>query len=406
MSVILTTKEVLNEYLKLQKGPKQKSDEWLSIRKKTIGGSEIATVLGLNSFSSVKQLIAEKVGLTKFNGNLATRWGNLFETVTRQYTEKILHMDHKIIDDISSIEGIIPRQRYSPDGLGIVTIDGIDYIILFEFKAPLNTLPTNTIPCHYLPQVKTGLLNINICNYSIFVNNCYRKCSLNDFNFTEIYDKTFHKSDLKKRKYGINKKPSACGIICFNQTIDNYNNIKNKINSYSMIDDIKSDNDYNEMDTEILIDSKDDPIDFGESDENILNRLFILREKNLVKAYYYPMLLNDNTMNTDDFTKKYKNDIIRSFDKLSKKNNKLIVGYLPWKLMISKVIKQDRDPNWLDVIKEPVENTLKIIDEILESDNIEETFNKKFKEETIFNDDLIDEIKNFDIISDDILYQE
>jgi predicted phage-related endonuclease len=60
----------------------------------------VATVLGLNPYKKPHQLIAEKIGLpgNEFDGNSATRWGNLFETVTRDFSIKFLKMEHDIIE--------------------------------------------------------------------------------------------------------------------------------------------------------------------------------------------------------------------------------------------------------------------------------------------------------------------
>ena len=55
-------------------------EEWLALRKKYIGGSDAAAVVGLNSFSSPYSLWAEKTGrLAGFGGNLATEVGTYLE---------------------------------------------------------------------------------------------------------------------------------------------------------------------------------------------------------------------------------------------------------------------------------------------------------------------------------------
>lgn len=55
-------------------------EEWLERRKKTIGGSDAAAVVGLNPFSSQYSLWAEKTGrVPGFEGNLATEVGTYLE---------------------------------------------------------------------------------------------------------------------------------------------------------------------------------------------------------------------------------------------------------------------------------------------------------------------------------------
>ena len=63
---------------------KQRSDEWYQLVQRTIGGSEISTVLGENKYKTKYDLAKEKVGLLpKFTGNAATRWEQYLKTLLR-----------------------------------------------------------------------------------------------------------------------------------------------------------------------------------------------------------------------------------------------------------------------------------------------------------------------------------
>ena len=64
-------------------------DEWKALRKNYIGGSDAATVVGLNPFASPFSLWAEKTGnAPEFNGNLATEVGSyLEEFVARKFSD-------------------------------------------------------------------------------------------------------------------------------------------------------------------------------------------------------------------------------------------------------------------------------------------------------------------------------
>ena len=64
-------------------------DEWKALRKNYIGGSDAATVVGLNPFASPFSLWAEKTGNSpEFNGNLATEVGSyLEEFVARKFSD-------------------------------------------------------------------------------------------------------------------------------------------------------------------------------------------------------------------------------------------------------------------------------------------------------------------------------
>ena len=177
----LNKQKLLNDFLiQYDHLPKQGTEEWKILRNNYIGGSEISIITGDNKYMSIKELIRRKLGLSEFNGNLATRWGKIFEIITNKLCKKILEITE--IFETSSIPTNNINIRYSPDGLtiGKININGNkkEYIILFEFKSPISTIPIGTVPKHYLPQIKMGLWAINIVDISIFINNIYRKCSL------------------------------------------------------------------------------------------------------------------------------------------------------------------------------------------------------------------------------------
>lgn len=211
----------------------QGSPEWLADRIYNIGGSEMATITGDNCFSSIDQLVSQKIGFSHFSGNIATKWGKLFENVTKQITEIIFDIDEGI-KETGSLDGAVPNQKYSPDGLAVIKFkcDGIicdknieteEYcIVLFEFKSPLYSIPSGVIPKYYLPQVKTGLCSIPITDFALFISNMFRKCSFDVLGMSKDYDKDFHsrdsksKSNIKSAKKDTN--PLAFGMILFYQT--------------------------------------------------------------------------------------------------------------------------------------------------------------------------------------------
>lgn len=387
--------------------PAQKSSEWYSLKSKTIGGSEVATILGLNPFRKVKSLIAEKVGLSEqpFTGNIATRWGTIFESVTRDWTYHVLLMD-ECIQETGSLEGVIERQRYSPDGMGVVQLtndnDELDYyIVLFEFKSPLRSLPDGKIPKHYMPQIQTGMLTIPLIELSIFVNNCYRKCALKDIGFDMTYDLIFHDGDVTKKRTKKQKfvEVLSCGIICFYQTKENYK-LALKLCGYNSDSDTDSDtesdsnvnnilneslnlnaNNYSNTsyDMDLLMGSRESILDFGTSKSKMLDRLFELYEDKRIQLIHYPMVLNQSAINDLDFiqthqkTKKnskvYPKRIITAqidqFLSHCDSNEFYPIGYLPWKLLKSDMIAETPDPNWKENIEPPILDTLQKIDEIM-----------------------------------------
>lgn len=64
-------------------------EEWRALRKQYIGGSDAASVVGMNPFSSPFSLWAEKVGKTpEFEGNLATEVGTFLEEFVAKKFER------------------------------------------------------------------------------------------------------------------------------------------------------------------------------------------------------------------------------------------------------------------------------------------------------------------------------
>ena len=414
---------ILKNYLAtLTAGPEQRTTEWYKIKKLTVGGSEMSCVLNKNPYKDYHEFIAEKTGIgEKCEGNLATRWGTLFENITERWTQNILCMSE--ICAAPSIEGVIARQRYSPDGLGIVRFDGVDYIILFEFKSPLSSLPDGKIPYHYMTQVQTGLLTIAIADCAIYVSNAYRKCALSQLSFNGEYDTAFHSNDksLSKKKIH-NTIPYATGLICFYQTSEDYdkycaatNQIEEIVNHdlthenekheeheehEEKLDeqtDEKSTFQYQEIDYEILVESKNKMIDFGSANDGIMNRMLELWDAKIIKHKYCAMCFNQPLIDTipivQDNENFHRERVMKNPLKVAKKQiedfeiqcnqeNLYPVGFMPWKLLLTDIIISERDDNWRSVIEEPVLTALRHMDEIYAAADPNAKYNEIFNKES------------------------
>ncbi len=433
--------------------PAQKSKEWYTLKATTIGGSEVATVLGLNPYKTVKALIAEKVGIGfKFNGNIATRWGTVFENVTKEWIESILLLSEPI-KETGSIPGVIDRQRYSPDGLGVVSLldendNIVYYLILFEFKSPLRSIPDGKIPKQYRPQIQTGMLTIPIVEFSIFVNNCYRKCALKDIGFNLTYDTVFHDGDVKKKLTKAQRisQVYGCGILCFYQTNENY---KLAVKDCGYGTDSDSEASYIEMDLEmltgvatenkstdtnkdsintepttnphsiniaydlkILMNSFEQIIDFGRSNSKVIERLFELIEEKRITVVYYPTIVNYKVVNEMEFIathqkmqkvtninpKKVIRKYLDEFLDMCDDKELIPIGYLPWKIIKSDVICEGPEENWKQIIEPPIKNTLSIIDTIMASGDIQSAYYSVYPGDKPFDDASITD--GFDICGD------
>lgn len=79
----------MHKHLKFVSTVGMSHEEWLERRKKTIGGSDSAAVVGLNAYSSPYSLWAEKSGkVPGFGGNLATEVGTYMEEFIAKKFEK------------------------------------------------------------------------------------------------------------------------------------------------------------------------------------------------------------------------------------------------------------------------------------------------------------------------------
>jgi hypothetical protein len=202
----------LNQILEANKeSPAQGSPEWLARRKKSIGGSEMATFMtdvpGNKPYQNIRSLCEDKLGLKGFKGNKYTRWGNLCEELTRLYTEKLFHTQ---VHETGALPGCIPNHHYSPDGLGIVDkvyikkyVDRELYdelpescFVLFEYKNPFSRIPNGEIPGHYMVQLQTGLNDIVPTDIGIFVDMVVRRCSLSDLDWSNRYDSKYYNDPI------------------------------------------------------------------------------------------------------------------------------------------------------------------------------------------------------------------
>ena len=141
--------------------PRSHSDAWKAARAVSVGGSDVATILGLNPYRKRCNFIAEKCGIGPiFQGNQATRWGTVMERATEAFTRAVLQSGE--ICAMGSVQTSIAGLRYTPDGLRVVNLRNTHnelraFVVVFEFKSPYRTIPDVKIPKHYAPQLQTGL---------------------------------------------------------------------------------------------------------------------------------------------------------------------------------------------------------------------------------------------------------
>jgi hypothetical protein len=343
----------------------QKSDEWL--KDKRFGGSEIAALMGVSPFSKQKDVLARKLGLCPFTGNQYTFWGNMFEEVTKKFSEDVLCIK---IFEAGSLPGIMDCQRYSPDGLSVVNLCDVngelhEYIVLFEFKAPFGSFPPGRIPPHYMPQVQTGLASIPVAECAIFVNNLYRKCEWKDFASKNAdYDCEFHAADFRKRMKGARGMPIAGGVLLFHRTRSG----EVFANSSPEEDEIYWLNE----ERKLLRQIGDDPIDFGEPG-CAFRSLLGLVDKGHVRVEYldvgYDMeelsrlpVFGDNPHFLEKKQATIEEVKARAETRIEEGG---FFGFLPWKLMISDVLVIDKKKNWKKQLRKTLVEASELLDKFL-----------------------------------------
>nr|CAA50817.1 unnamed protein product [African swine fever virus] len=158
--------------------PQQRSNAWHATRRTQVGGSDLASILGLNPYKSYYITLAEKANLFKKNLNhAACSWGTLFERVSKDLLE--LFCQTTVIGDNIHIDGTYlgyPGHSNSPDGFCHLTLgytqqsweiktifNDVCYEttkripVLVEIKSPFNRKIKNSVPSYYMPQIQSGL---------------------------------------------------------------------------------------------------------------------------------------------------------------------------------------------------------------------------------------------------------
>jgi putative phage-type endonuclease len=144
----------------------QGSQEWLEWRRKGIGASDIAAILGVSPYSTPYQIWREKIGRsTGFAGNFATQRGTELEAKARARYELV------------SLEDMPPALAIHPKyDILRVSLDGrsADGRRILEIKCPGReshaSARAGRVPDHYIPQVQFQLAvtGADSCDYFSF----------------------------------------------------------------------------------------------------------------------------------------------------------------------------------------------------------------------------------------------
>ena len=218
------------------KGPIQGSEEWLQLRMPSkdkkrgrIGGSEVGTLLGVNPYSTKRELMLNKQGKKKnVVDNIMVHLGSLLEEITVMYFEKMfntkVYCKNISIIDPSKLNDFI----FSPDGVALLPRinhkvvlkpmdDNIECCpVLIEIKNPWSRkiVKDGNVPPQYAAQIQAGLMSVPIAHSGLFIDTDTKLCSYDQF-FDKGYNKVLHtKSQIKDDAIPLSK-----GIILFKGTL-------------------------------------------------------------------------------------------------------------------------------------------------------------------------------------------
>jgi hypothetical protein len=385
----INLRQLLSDFVDLYAGMKQRGHEWYRSMATTVGGSEIAAVMGMNPYSSFNQVVLSKIaslqgGSTWDGGGEACWWGVLFEDVIAAVTA--IDLGDEILGDEICIQEI-PGHRNSPDGYIVArfyrTRDGVlhlwttdrdpaiaceEKILMLEFKCPISRKPTTSIPRHYKPQLWSGLMVSPVAHSALFVDSVFRKCSIADMGDSPDFDTIYHKRDTESRDNG----PFAWGLVgIYAPTMSAPRNVRYGWRGKEWAaGDPSSDG----VDADAALaawqihstyfgalpsdaTALQDLIDFGDAESTLFNRmLYLVNCKRFQVTRVAPCFADGRGIDLHS-----SQGISRVFDALREETpaDHWFVGYLPWKLFEINYLPADRRLGYFDEVMPLIEKVHK-----------------------------------------------
>ena len=195
--------EAFKAFLKeRQTGLIQRTAAWVKARQHTVGASEISALTGASPFHTPASLLHKKLHPPDLSKNIvACAWGKLFEPFAQRVGNTIslnLAKDHPLYGKVTC----------SPDGY-FQALDGS--IVLLEFKCSFTRkIVVHKTPAYYRDQIQTGpALSGELVTKGLFVDACFRMCSLNQLGMNLAHNARPHGGVVHKTKTSF---PRAWGI--------------------------------------------------------------------------------------------------------------------------------------------------------------------------------------------------
>jgi hypothetical protein len=203
---------LVDAFVQRHAGMKQRDPQWVEATGTTVGGSELAKLMGMDPYGSFYDVVRAKVALRTGQAaaggpRAACWWGIVLEDVISAYTA--LDLGAPVKGDDICIR-TVAGHRNSPDGYIVARLcqdgDGrrlwttadppgeahAPQVLLLEFKCPLSRRPTAGVPRQYRPQLWSGLAVSPVAHKGLFVDAVFRRCRLADLGDTPAYDTAYH----------------------------------------------------------------------------------------------------------------------------------------------------------------------------------------------------------------------
>lgn len=408
MSLKIFLNNLIQEFVSLCNKIKQRDKEWYALMGKTVGGSEIAAILGKNKYSTIKDVVNSKIsmldGIDPWKGGDACWWGIMFEDVIARYVE--MDLGSKIYGDTICIQSF-KGHRYSPDGYMVVehfrneegllelhdtSMDvpeekRIPSVVLLEFKCPVSRRPTTAVPEQYVPQILSGLSVSSIASSGLFVDAVFRRCSISDLGHNYKYDHMYHKYDFKVKF----NKPLAWGFVAVYSPVIN--------NRGSMAKQMYREYFGYEFDEDV---ENDEIIDFGDSSVELFKQTLNMIDKKKYSTRVVDPCFADGR-GTPLFSGCDYNKVIEDMKKKAPYPSHKMIGVIPWKLFEIYYIPVERDNDFMKEIIPYIQKVHFVVEEVRKSSNREETMDKllgaKKQRRSIKNKDLESFDPDNDIVS-------
>lgn len=373
---------ILQEFIEKHKHlPKQGSEEWLAQRKFTVGGSQIATIMGINKYENIKGFVKTKMDMYTFKKGAPLWFGTLMEYGVQQYVE--IEFKTKLFETGSLPCDFNKYISYSPDGLCIISNDSLkkiinkkqleniyetsvieehvkcnkkEMIVLMEFKSPfMRKIIQGEMPDYYKPQPLLGMEVINIAEMSIFIECVFRFCS-----FKDLYNNKYSYYHFDKERYNKDAIMYSAISLFYKESDKDHEGIRFILDNIEEFKNSQYGGRYKEGDLSSI------------SDRNIINKILEL-SKECLDVEYHSMYSNrkEDYENENNYTFHIFNNPIKFVKEVKKiredKSSEYVyLGTLCYKLLEINQIPMFKEKILTDELNSKIEKVFEIVKNVTE----------------------------------------